>query len=114
MTMMKGLDSDPRGDQWRLSPALDIIPSPLRHRVLEINIVQGGSYEASLELDLEACEFFDVDPEAAGQQAVEMARMIAGNWKQTLRAQGASDDDIRGYAEAFEHAEAEKALRLDG
>lgn len=102
------------GDRWRLSPAFDINPSPSRHRILETGIIQGGSFEASLELALEACEFFDVNPEAARQQAVEMARMIAGNWKQSLRAQGASGDDIRGYAEAFEHAEAEKALRLDG
>ncbi|MXX16255.1 MAG: type II toxin-antitoxin system HipA family toxin [Gammaproteobacteria bacterium] len=101
-------------DRWRLSPAFDINPSPSRHRVLETGIIQGGSFEASVELALEACEFFDVNPEAARQQAVEMARMIAGNWKQGLRAQGASGDDVRGYAEAFEHAEAEKALRLDG
>lgn len=101
------------GDRWRLSPAFDINPSPSRHRVLETGIIQGGSFEASLELALEACEFFDVDPEAARQQAVEMARMIASNWKRSLRAQGASGDDIRGYAEAFEHVEAEKALRLD-
>ncbi len=101
------------GDRWRLSPAFDINPSPSRHRVLETGIIQGGSFEASLELALGACEFFDVDPEAARQQAVEMARMIAGNWKRSLRAQGASGDDIRGYAEAFEHVEAEKALRLD-
>lgn len=100
-------------DRWRLSPAFDINPSPSRHRVLETGIIQGGSFEASLELALEACEFFDVNPEAARQQAVEMARMIAGNWKRSLRAQGASGDDIRGYAEAFEHVEAEKALRLD-
>ncbi|MDE0281420.1 MAG: type II toxin-antitoxin system HipA family toxin [Gammaproteobacteria bacterium] len=101
-------------DRWRLSPAFDINPSPSRHRVLETGIIQGGSFEASVELALEVCEFFDVNPEAARQQAVEMARMIAGNWKQGLRAQGASGDDVRGYAEAFEHAEAEKALRLDG
>ncbi len=101
-------------DRWRLSPAFDINPSPSRHRVLETGIIQDGSFEASLELALEACEFFDVNPEAARQQAVEMARKIAGNWKQSLRTQGASGDDIRGYAEAFEHVEAEKALRLDG
>ena len=102
------------GDRWRLSPAFDINPSPSRHRILETGIIQDGSFEASLELALEACEFFDVNPEAARQQAVEMARKIADNWKQSLRTQGASGDDIRGYAEAFEHVEAEKALRLDG
>ena len=99
-----------------LSPALDINPSPSRHRVLETGIIQGGSFDASLDLALEACEFFDVKSEVAKQHAVEMARIVAGNWKQGLHEEeeASSDDDIRGYAEAFEHAEAEKALSLDG
>ena len=102
------------GDQWRLSPAFDINPSPSRHRMLETGIIQGGSFDASLELALEACEFFGVKPEAARRDAAEMARIIADNWKQGLHEEGLSGDDIRGYAGAFEHAEAEKALSLDG
>ena len=102
------------GNQWRLSPAFDINPSPSRHRVLETGIIQGGSFEASLDLALEACEFFDVKPQIAEQEAGKMARIIADNWKQVLREQGSSGDELRAYAEAFEHAEAEKALSLDG
>ena len=101
-------------DRWRLSPAFDINPSPLRHRVLETGIIEGGSFDASLDLALEACEFFDVESAAARQEALRMARIVAGNWKRVFRDEGSSGDDIRGYAEAFEHAEAERALSLDG
>ena len=45
---------------------------------------------------------------------MEMAKVIASNWKQALRKEGSSGDDIRNFAEALEHAEAEKALSLEG
>ncbi len=102
------------GDRWRLSPAFDINPSPSRQRVLETGIIQGGALEASLELGLEVCEFFDDKSEAARRHAVEMSRIIADNWKRSLRKEGLSGDDVRGYEDAFEHAEAEKALSLGG
>ena len=100
-------------DRWRLSPAFDINPSPSRHRVLETGVIQGGSFEASLDLALEASEFFDVESAAARQEALRIARIVADNWKRVLRAEGASGDEIRGYVEAFEHAEAERAMGLD-
>lgn len=98
------------GDRWRLSPAFDINPSPSRHRVLETGIIQGGSFDASFDIALDAAEFFDVAPPEARRQASEMAKTIAKNWKQALSAEGASPDDMRIYADAFEHREAEKAL----
>ena len=101
-------------DRWRLSPAFDINPSPSRHRVLETGIIQGGSFEASLDLALEASEFFDVESAAARQEALRMARIVAGNWKRILREEGTSSDEIRRYAEAFEHTESDRALGLDG
>ncbi|MEM8773171.1 MAG: type II toxin-antitoxin system HipA family toxin [Pseudomonadota bacterium] len=100
------------GDRWRLSPAFDINPSPSRHRVLETGIIQGGSFDASLEIALDACEFFDVKQNDAKQEANEMARILADSWKQALRGEGASGDDIRLYADAFEHAAAEEAMNL--
>lgn len=90
------------GDRWRLSPAFDINPSPSRHRVLETGIIQGGSFDASLDIALEACEFFDLSPADARQLAFQMAETIAKNWKQALRDEGASADDLRNYADAFE------------
>lgn len=98
------------GDRWRLSPAFDINPSPSRHRVLETGIIQGGSFDASLDIALEACEFFDLEPADARQYALEMAKIIANNWKQALHDEGASPDELRMYADAFEHLEIERAL----
>ncbi len=100
------------GDRWRLSSAFDINPSPSRHRVLETGIIQGGSFAASLEIALEACEFFDIQLEKGRQIAGEMAKLVTANWKQSLREQGASGDDVRIYTEAFEHLEIETALKL--
>ncbi|RMC36600.1 HipA domain-containing protein [Paracoccus alkanivorans] len=101
------------GDRWRLSPAFDINPSPSRHRVLETGIIQGGSFDASLDIALEACEFFELTPVDARQQAFQMAETIVSNWKQALRDEGASSDDLRTYADAFEHTESQKALWLN-
>ncbi|PHS35888.1 MAG: hypothetical protein COA91_12675 [Robiginitomaculum sp.] len=100
------------GNHWRLSPAFDINPSPSRHRVLETGIMQGGSFDASLDIALEAAELFDLEPTEARQQASKMAKTITANWKQALRAEGASAADIKIYAEAFEHEELEKAMRF--
>jgi len=101
------------GDRWRLSPAFDINPSPSRHRVLETGIIQGGSFDASLDIALEACGFFELTPAVARQQAFQMSETIANNWKQALRDEGASSGDLRTYADAFEHTESRKALRLN-
>lgn len=99
-------------DHWRLSPAFDINPSPSRHRVMETGIVQGGSFDASLDNAIEACEFFDMASDEARQHANRMATTIAGNWKQALRNEGATLDELKIYATAFEHADTEKALKL--
>lgn len=100
------------GNRWRLSPAFDINPAPSRQRVLETGIIQGGSFDASLDIALEACAFFDLTPADARKQAFQMAETIARNWRQALRDEGVTSTDLRSYAGAFEHRESEKALRL--
>jgi len=99
-------------DRWRLSPAFDINPSPARHRVLETGIVRGGSFDASLGIALEACVFFELTPQEAERSAKTMAETLQKHWKQALRTEGASPGDVGVYADAFEHAEADKALNL--
>ena len=100
------------GDRWRLSPAFDINPSPSRHRVLETGIMQGGSFDASLEIALEACEFFDLKLEKAKDQASEMANIISRSWKQALRSEGCTPDDVQDYTNAFQHEENNRALAI--
>jgi len=98
------------GDRWRLSPAFDINPSPSRHRVLETGIMQGGSFDASLRIAFEACEFFDLSLADARQQASQMAKTIANHWKQALRDEGCSSTDVQNYADAFDHEESRRVL----
>jgi serine/threonine-protein kinase HipA len=100
-------------DRWRLSPAFDINPSPARHRVLETGIVRGGSFDASLGIALDACVFFELRRQEAERSAKTMAETLQKNWKQALRNEGASPGDIGVYTDAFEHAEADRALSLD-
>ena len=98
------------GDRWRLSPAFDINPSPSRHRVLETGIIQGGSFDASMEIALQACEFFDLTRADAKQNAYLMAETITNNWKQALRNEGCSAADAQSYVNAFEHEGTKRAL----
>tara|TARA_R110001599_G_scaffold41852_3_gene126343 strand:+ start:16465 stop:17697 length:1233 start_codon:yes stop_codon:yes gene_type:complete len=100
-------------DRWRLSPAFDINPSPARHRILETGIMRGGSFDASLDIALEACVFFELTPQEAERSAKTMAETLQKLWKQALRNEGASPGDVGVYAGAFENAEADKALSLD-
>ncbi len=100
------------GDRWRLSPAFDINPSPVRHRVLETGIIQGGSFDASLGIALEACEFFELPLAEAKLEAFRIAETIAKNWRQSLRDEGVSAAHIRSYADAFEHSDSGNALEL--
>ena len=58
------------GDRWRLSPAFDINPLQSR-RVLRTGIIRGGSFDASLEIALEAAEFFDLTPDDARQRIMD-------------------------------------------
>ena len=99
-------------DRWRLSPAFDINPSPSRHRVLETGIIQGGSFDASLDIALEACVFFDMETQSAKSQVSAMAKTIGSNWKKSLRNEGALISDIRNYVNAFEHAAMDQALSM--
>ena len=99
--------------RWRLSPAFDINPSPFRHRKLETGIIQDGTFDASMEIAFEACVFFGLKLDDAKRQAIRMAGTIVENWKNLLREEGVSSHELRFFADAFEHAETEKALKSD-
>lgn len=99
-------------DRWRISPAFDINPSPSCHRVLETSIMEGGSFEASLEIALEAAQFFDLSDDDARSLACEMAEIISAHWRQVLSDEGTAAKDIKEFAAAFEHEEMERALGL--
>lgn len=100
------------GDRWRLSPAFDINPSPDRHRRLETAIMDGGSFDADLNIALEAAGFFDLDDQEAKECANGMARITCSTWKDALKAEGCSVQEVGQFRPAFEHEASEQALKL--
>jgi len=82
--------------------------------MLETGIVEGEPFSASLDLVLNASTFFQLPLADAKRSAHLMAVLIADNWKQALKDEGVTPDEIRSYASAFEHEEAFKARSLLG
>ena len=93
---------------WALAPAFDINPQPGRHRQLTTGISALSGFDASVE----AAPFFEVSEDAARHQAAAMAAAITSRWRSALLANGATEDQCDEYAPAFEHAEADAALRM--
>ena len=99
-------------DRWRLSPAFDINPAPLRHHILQTGILEREPFEASLPLALYAARFFDIEEKDAKMMASRMATIVSESWRSTLREEGASADETDAFAAAFEHDAMEQALGL--
>lgn len=96
---------------WRLSPLFDVNPQPERHRHLKTAIIEGKPFEASFDRVMEASGFFGMTWEEAAARGRSMARTIEANWKPLMRAHGLSGTQIKALEAAFEHQEAEKAMR---
>lgn len=99
-------------NRWRLSPAFDINPSPTRHRVLETAIIDGGSFDASISLALDAAQFFDVSENQAKKLIANMAETITAQWRRSLSQEGVTSGGLAQFTDAFEHREMEVALAL--
>ena len=98
--------------QWSLSQLFDVNPQPERHRLLKTAILEGEPFEASLELALEAAEFFSLSGSEARAMASRMARQIQQSWQRIMRDHGVTGRDLGQLAPAFEHREMEKGLAL--
>ncbi|MYA89018.1 MAG: hypothetical protein F4X97_11335 [Boseongicola sp. SB0662_bin_57] len=64
-----------------------------------------------MEIALEACEFLDLEPEVARAYVSGAAKRIRETWKEALKKEGASAEEVKQYADAFEHDDSEKALQ---
>ena len=98
---------------WALAPAFDVNPQPSPHRRLKTGISPLSGFEASVEAWVEAAPFFEVSRDAARRQAAAMASAIASRWRGALLANGVTEGQCDEFAPAFEHAEADAALRMD-
>lgn len=98
--------------QWRLSPVFDVNPAPDRNPHLETAILEGGAHDRSINLALEACEFFEI-PEAEARETIRtMAQRIADGWREALRQVGVFGALARDYEAAFVGDELELARSL--
>lgn len=98
--------------QWSLSQMFDVNPQPERHRLLKTAIIEGEPFEASVEMAIEAAEFFSLTQSEARQRAGEMARQIHDTWQGILRRQGVTGRELSQMTPAFEHREMELALAM--
>ena len=51
-------------------------------------MIEGGSFEASIDIAINACEFIELRLEAARKLASDMAQIICTHWQQRLRYEG--------------------------
>ncbi|WP_158928762.1 type II toxin-antitoxin system HipA family toxin [Acidisphaera sp. S103] len=98
--------------RWRLSPVFDVNPAPDRDPHLETAILEGGAHDRSVNLALEASEFFEIPEPVARQMIREVARRISDGWREALRRAGVSGAFARDYEPAFMNDQTEMALSL--
>ena len=97
---------------WVLAPAFDINPEPFRHRALRTGISELSGFDASVEAWVDAAPFFERTEDEARRQAADMAESVSSRWRDTLLANGLTEDQCDEYAPAFEHEETRVALRM--
>lgn len=100
------------GGRWRLSPVFDVNPAPDRNPHLETAILEGGPHDRSIQLALDACEFFEITEIEARQIIRDTARRISDGWRNALRQVGVTGSLARAYEPAFLNAETEIALAV--
>lgn len=98
--------------RWRPSPLFDVNPAPDRNPHLETAILEGGSFDRSIRMALEACDFFEIPEGDARQMIRQTARTISEGWREALRQVGVSGSLARAYEPAFVNEQADIALSL--
>lgn len=98
--------------RWRLSPVFDVNPAPDRNPHLETAILEGGAHDRSIQLALEACEFFEITEADARAIIRKTALRISGEWRDALRQVGVSGTLAREYEAAFVNDQTETALNI--
>ena len=95
-----------------LQRLLDGQIAPDEMKRLETAILEGGAHDRSINLALEACEFFEI-PEAEAREIIRTtAQRVSDGWREAFRQVGVSGALARDYEAAFVGAEMEKARSL--
>jgi serine/threonine-protein kinase HipA len=110
--LISNLDDHPRnhaliapGEDWQLSPAYDLTPSPVRsldRRDLALEVGRLGRW-ANRANQLSECVRFGFSTEAAGALIDEMKAVVAGQWQSSVLRQGGTAADLAAIGPAFEY-----------
>ena len=95
-----------------MSPVFDVNPAPDRNPHLETAILEGGAHDRSINLALEACEFFEIPKAEAREMILTTAKRVSDGWREAFREVGVSGALARDYEAAFVGAEMEVTQRL--
>lgn len=108
--LISNIDDHPRnhaviamGDDWRLSPAYDLVPATpvsLERRDLALECGDGGRY-AQVENLLSQCQRFLLEWPQAEAIIKDMEYIVRHRWRAIARAQGVTDRDCERIASAF-------------
>ena len=97
---------------WRLSPVFDLEPEPIDEgRPRRLHTHMGfDDVEATLDEALSVAEEFGLGLDEARGLARKIAEASLCNWRRWGKEKGASPREMDRMSDAFEHAEARKAL----
>ncbi len=97
---------------WRLSPAYDLNPNnePLERRTHALAFLP-GEYRPSLALCMEMATFFNLDKGQVEHGLKTIAEALE-QWRNLAKKNGLMESEIKRYAPAFEHGEAERLKAL--
>jgi serine/threonine-protein kinase HipA len=108
--LVSNLDDHPRNhaliakdQQWKLSPAYDLTPSPViaqEHRDLAMECGDMGRYANARNILSQHARFLLKEEEAA-RIVLDMKEQVAARWYDTVRACGVSDRDAEIIRGAF-------------
>ncbi len=98
--------------KWRLSPVFDVNPAPDRNPFLETAILEGGTHDRSIDLALEACEFFEIPQAEAREMIRTMAQRVSDGWREALRQVDVTGALARDYELAFVNDQTIKARTI--
>lgn len=96
---------------WRLSPAFDVNPSPERVREMKTWISEDTGPDMTIDALMSARAYFRIAPPRATEILAEVVRAV-GEWRQTGREIGMTDDELDAFTDAFEHTERDAARRF--
>jgi len=97
---------------WRLSPAYDLNPNPepLERRTHALAFLP-GEYQPSLALCRDMATFFNLDKRLVEHGLKAIADAL-GQWRSLAQKNGLTESELKRYAPAFEHDDAERLKAL--